>query len=143
VSTAVASTPVGTARRLGVTLVGPVVWATQLIVAYAGGALLCRHGYEAEPFIVIVTVVAAVIVAVALVLSIRRGATGPAAAADDGSAARWEDGDGRPVPEELRERSGDRRVEDERFLGHVATGLNALYLVTIVLGGVWAVIEWC
>ena len=130
-SAAVASTPVGTARRLGVTLVGPVVWATHLLVAYLGGALLCHRGRRVVPFIATVTLIAAVLVAIALVASIRRAAAaariGPEA---PGDCARHDE----------RRR---REREDDRFLGHVATGLNALYLVTIVLAGVWAVIVWC
>jgi hypothetical protein len=124
----IAGSPYGLGRRIWPVLVGPVVWSTHLLVGYFGGALLCRSHHEGagwfgrltagHPFIIVVTVLAAIILLGAIVMSVlrrRRAPDGHDHLDIVGSAPRT-----------------------EAFIDAVAIGVNAFSLVAVLVEGFWA-----
>jgi hypothetical protein len=123
------ASPIGLGRRIWLVAVGPVVWSAHLLVAYFGGALLCRsdhHGLgwfgrltSGRTFIIVVTVVAAVLLIAAIATSLVRRRRAEAAGDEAGDVA-------------------GLRVGSGPFVDALAIGVNAFSLAAVLLEGFWA-----
>ena len=108
------------ARRLWLSLVGPLMWGVHVLVGYLGGAWVCtvstgeRPRSGADVLILTVTAVAALVTAAALMTALRRSRSNE----DAGPASETTDLD--------------------RFVDVVAVGTNGFALLAILLEGVWA-----
>lgn len=135
---ALTNTPFKLGRRIWPVLVGPTVWGTHLIVGYFGGAVACGtensggwfgRSSAGHGFILVVTVIAAVILLATILWSFTRrrrvtetpGGVGVEAA--NGEAVLV--------------------VEADSFVDMVAIGVNVFSLAGVLLEGIWAVLMRC